>query len=157
MNLTDLTIHEAAAGLREKKFSSVELTRAALDRIQAVEPKLNAYITQTEELALQQAKEADARFEKNAPLSVIDGVPGSLKDVYCTAGVRTTAASKNLDNFTPPYDATTVKKLKDAGMVMLGKTNTDEYTCGASTESSFYGVTRNPWDTERVAGGSSGG
>jgi len=157
MNLFDLTIHDAADGLRAKKFSSVELTESCIERTNSVEKKLNSYITQTDATALQEAKEADARFSAGNPRGPLDGIPCAIKDVYCTKGVRTTAASKNLDDFVPPYDATTVKKLKAAGMVSLGKTNTDEYTCGGSTESSYYGVTRNPWDLERVAGGSSGG
>ncbi|MEK7523804.1 MAG: Asp-tRNA(Asn)/Glu-tRNA(Gln) amidotransferase subunit GatA [Patescibacteria group bacterium] len=156
MSLASLTIHEAAEGLRAKKFSAVELTAYCLERIKKLEPKLKSYTLVTGELALQQARELESRIrsQESSPLC---GIPMALKDVFCTSGVRTTACSNILKNFVPPYDATTVKKLKSAGMVLLGKTNTDEFTCGGSTETSCFGVTRNPWDLERVAGGSSGG
>ncbi|MBI5413664.1 Asp-tRNA(Asn)/Glu-tRNA(Gln) amidotransferase subunit GatA [Candidatus Peregrinibacteria bacterium] len=157
MNPSSLTIHEAAQALREKKISSLELTKDCLARIKKLEPKLNAYITVAEELALKQAKEADAVIAKGVPKSPLFGIPAALKDVFCTNGVRTTASSGVLKEFVPPYDATTVKKLKKAGMVLLGKTNTDEFTCGASTETSFFGTARNPWNTECTPGGSSGG
>lgn len=157
MNLSSLTIHEAAALLREKKISSHELTKACLERAHATNGALNAYVLMNDEGALQDAKKADEAFAMGVPKSQLAGVPVALKDVFCTEGVRTTACSNILKNFVPPYDATSVKKLKAAGMVLLGKLNTDEFTCGASTETSCFGVTRNPWDTERVAGGSSGG
>lgn len=156
MSLASLTIHEAAEGLRAKKFSCVELTEACLANIQAKEKNLNAFTLVDADGALKDAKERDAEGFSKAK-SPLFGVPVALKDVFCTAGVRTTACSNILKNFVPPYDATMVKKLKAAGMVLLGKTNTDEFMCGGSTETSCFGVTRNPWDSSRVSGGSSGG
>lgn len=155
MDLSALTIHEAAEDLRAKKFSSVEITNACLKKIKQWEPKINSFTCVTEELALAQAREADKNLK--SAKSPLYGIPAAIKDVFCTAGVQTTACSKILRNFVPPYDATIIKKLKTAGMVLLGKTNTDEFTCGASTETSCFGPTRNPWDTQRVPGGSSGG
>ncbi|MEK7528394.1 MAG: Asp-tRNA(Asn)/Glu-tRNA(Gln) amidotransferase subunit GatA [Patescibacteria group bacterium] len=154
--LHELTIHEAHEGLTKKKFSSKELAKAFLDRIKKVDPGINSYVlVRNEKEVLAEAEKADSSFTgKSNPLH---GVPCSLKDVFCTEGVRTTACSKMLENFVPPYDATSVRLLKKAGMVLLGKTNTDEFTCGGSTETSIFGVTKTPWDTERVAGGSSGG
>jgi aspartyl-tRNA(Asn)/glutamyl-tRNA(Gln) amidotransferase subunit A len=151
-----LTLHDAATGLARSEFSSVELTRAALDRIAAVDERINAFITVTEDLALEQAKRADERIAKgeSGPLT---GVPAAIKDVVCTEGVRTTAGSKILEPFVPPYDGTAITFLKEAGFVMIGKTNMDEFAMGSSGENSAYGVTRNPWDTDRVPGGSSSG
>src|SRR3989344_5343997 len=157
MSLAELTIHEAAEGLTAKKFSSAELTAACLVNIKSRDKELNAYTLVTEQSALASAREADSALAKGAAKNAIYGIPAALKDVFCTEGVRTSACSNILKNFVPPYDATTVKKLKAAGMVLLGKTNTDEFTCGASTETSCFGVTKNPWDSSRVSGGSSGG
>ncbi len=151
------TLAEAARGLREKKFSSVELTRSVLDQIAAKNDTLNAYLTVTEEEAMAAASEADQRFARGEALSMLDGIPAGVKDIFNTRGVRSSCASKILDNFVPPYDATSVSHLRRAGLTMVGKTNTDEFACGGSTEYSAYGVTRNPWDESRVAGGSSGG
>lgn len=155
--LSQLTIHEAASGLRAKKFSSVELTKACLEQIKNLEPKLHSFTLVTEEEALRQAQKADLDFSQGNVKNPLHGIPAALKDVFCTEGVRTTACSNILKNFVPPYDATCVKKLKAAGMVLLGKTNTDEFTCGGSTETSCFGPTKNPWDPSRVSGGSSGG
>lgn len=157
MSLNSLTIHEAANGLRAKKFSSTELTRACLQQIKTHGKNLNAYTSVTEDAALEAAKMADEKFARNEGKNILCGIPVALKDVFCTAGVRTTACSNILKDFVPPYDATAVKKLKSAGMVLLGKTNTDEFTCGASTETSCFGTSHNPWDTARTTGGSSGG
>lgn len=156
MKLNELTIQEAREGLKAKKFSSVELTKACLERIKAVEPKINAFVTVTEEQALRQAQDADAYIDQreNKPLL---GIPFSIKDNFCTKGIRTTAASKVLDDFIPPYDATVVSRLKNAGIVMLGKTNLDAWAHGSSTETSDYGTTKNPWNTNHLPGGSSGG
>ena len=161
MNLNELTITEAQEGLRQKKFSSVELTKACLEQIKVVEPKINAFVTVTKREALEQAKKADQTINSgtieqwnNLPLL---GIPLAIKDNFNTTGVKTTASSKVLDEYIPPYDATVVAKLKDAGMVMVGKTNMDAWAHGSSTETSDYGTTKNPWNTNHLPGGSSGG
>ncbi len=151
-----LTIHEAAELLRRREITSLELTRAVLDRIEETEPRLNAFITVTAELALQQAQDADHRLERDEG-HVLTGVPVAVKDIICTKGVRTTCGSRILEDFVPPYDATVVERLRQAGMVMVGKTNMDEFAMGSSGENSAFGPTRNPWDLERVPGGSSSG
>jgi len=152
----DKTLAELASGLDNGDFSSVELTQAYLDRINAEDSKYNSYITVTDEIALSQAKAADeARAAGNA--GAFTGLPIAQKDIFCTDGVRTSCASKMLDNFIAPYNATVVDKFNNAGAVMLGKTNMDEFAMGSSNESSFYGPSRNPWNTDCVPGGSSGG
>jgi aspartyl-tRNA(Asn)/glutamyl-tRNA(Gln) amidotransferase subunit A len=153
---TRLTIHEAHGLLKGKKLSSVELTRACLKRIKEVEPKLKALVSVTEELALKQAQAADQRIAKG-DIEPLTGIPVVLKDVLCTKGVKTTCSSKMLENFIPPYDATVVEKLNDCGAVTLGKANMDEFAMGSSTEHSAFFPTHNPWDLDRVPGGSSGG
>jgi aspartyl-tRNA(Asn)/glutamyl-tRNA(Gln) amidotransferase subunit A len=150
-----LTVSEVAEGLRKKEFSSVELTKGLLARISQLNPDIHAYVTLCEEEALKQAEEADANMAD--AVSPLYGVPMGLKDIFNTRGVRTTCCSNILKNFVPPYDASVVGRLRKAGMVMLGKLNMDEFACGSSTEHSCFGVTKNPWDFERVAGGSSGG
>jgi aspartyl-tRNA(Asn)/glutamyl-tRNA(Gln) amidotransferase subunit A len=152
----ELTLAELARGLENGDFSSTELTQAYLQRIKSLDGQYNAFITVTEEQALAQAKAADeARAAGKA--GALCGLPIAHKDLFCTQGVRTSSASKMLDNFVSPYDATIVSRLKNAGSVMLGKLNMDEFAMGSSNESSFYGAVRNPWDTDRVPGGSSGG
>ena len=151
-----LTVTELAAGLRAKRFSSVELTRHFLARIEQANPSLNAFVTVTAQRALQDAHAADRILSEGAggPLT---GVPMAHKDIFCTDGVLTTCGSRMLANFVAPYDATVVARLKNAGMVMLGKTNMDEFAMGSSNETSYFGPVRNPWDATKVPGGSSGG
>jgi len=158
MELYELSALQASNGLRKREFSSVELTGSQLERIRQIEPKIQAFVTITEEEALRAAKQADDRLAaegEQAPALL--GVPVAVKDNICTQGVRTTCSSKMLGNFIPPYDATVAVRMKNAGMVMLGKTNTDEFAMGSSTENSAYAPTHNPWDLARVPGGSSGG
>jgi len=151
-----LTIAEIVRGLREKQFSSVEITRHLLNRIQQLDGNYNSFITVTGELAQAQAAAADQRLAAgDAP--ALCGVPIAHKDIFCTSGVRTSCGSKMLDNFTPPYDATVVEKFNSAGAVTLGKTNMDEFAMGSSNETSYYGPVKNPWNTNCVPGGSSGG
>lgn len=156
-DLYSLTIEEAAKRLRAGEITPSELLESVITRIKEVEPKIKAYITETADIARKSAKESDARFEKGQPLSDLDGIPVALKDVFCTKGVKTTAASKILEDFVPAYSSTVVEKLEKAGAIMLGKVNTDEFTMGSSTENSAFGPSHNPWDTSRVPGGSSGG
>ena len=155
-SLHELTIHEALTGMRAGEFSSVELTNALLARIDAVDPQVQAYLTVTREVALRQAQAADDRRARGEEAPLL-GVPLAIKDVLATAGVQTTCGSKILQGFKPPYTATSVKRLEAAGAVMLGKVNCDEFAMGSSNENSGYFVTRNPWNLERVPGGSSGG
>lgn len=157
MDLTALTLHELADKLRKKEVSSALLTEAFLKRISLVEDKVKAFVTVSADEARKAAQEADARLAKGINLSPLTGVPISIKDIFCTKGVRTTCSSKILENFTPPFDATVVKKLKDAGAVILGKNNMDEFAMGSSTENSAFFPTKNPWALDRVPGGSSGG
>jgi aspartyl-tRNA(Asn)/glutamyl-tRNA(Gln) amidotransferase subunit A len=155
--LYQLTIHQAGKLLREHKISSVELTRAHLDRIRAVDDAVKAFTLVTEDLALQQAREADQRLKSGADLSPLTGIPLAIKDLICTQGIVTTCGSNMLKDFKPPYDATVMEKINATGAVMLGKTNMDEFAMGSSTEHSALFTTHNPWDLERAPGGSSGG
>ena len=150
------SLAELSVGLQSGKFSSVELTQFYLDRIAKYDGEINSFITVTDELALAMAKTADEQIA-NGSASALTGIPMAHKDIFCTDGVRTSAGSKVLDNFIAPYNATVVEKLKSAGMPMLGKTNMDEFAMGSSNENSYYGPCKNPWDLERVPGGSSGG
>jgi aspartyl-tRNA(Asn)/glutamyl-tRNA(Gln) amidotransferase subunit A len=151
-----LTAHAAHEALRRRELTSVELTQSVLERIAAVESRVHAYITVTADLALAQAREADARLAAGnaTPLT---GVPVAVKDLIVTKGIRTTAGSRMLENFVPPYDSHVYEQLRRAGAVMVGKANMDEFAMGSSTEHSAFGPTRNPWDLDRVPGGSSGG
>ena len=156
MSLHTLSIKELSEGLRAKRFSSRELTQHFLKRIETLDSKLNSLITVTADRALAQADAADARLA-SGDASGLTGIPLIQKDIFCTLGVRTSCASKMLDKFIAPYDATIVEKLDAAGMVMLGKANMHEFAMGSSNETSWYGAVKNPWDIERVPGGSSGG
>ena len=149
------TLSELAAGLRSKQFSSVELTRFFLARIQQHQ-HLNSFITVCEDSALAQAEQADKRLATD-DAAVLTGIPLAQKDIFCTLGSKTSCGSKMLDNFIAPYDATVIEKFNQVGAVMLGKLNMDEFAMGSSNETSFYGPVRNPWDTDCVPGGSSGG
>jgi len=155
-HLYELTIYAALDGLRAGDFSSVELTRSVLDRIEAIDDDIHAYLSVTAERALDEAARADQRRRQGNEAPLL-GVPLAIKDVLATAGVKTTCGSRILEHFVPPYTATAVERLEAAGMVLLGKTNTDEFAMGSSTEFSAFGVTHNPWNLERVSGGSSGG
>jgi aspartyl-tRNA(Asn)/glutamyl-tRNA(Gln) amidotransferase subunit A len=152
----NLTIAELAAGLRRGDFSSLELTRHFLARIDRLDSGLNSFITITAERALADAAAADTALARGEGGS-LTGIPLAHKDIFCTNGVRTSCGSRMLDNFVAPYDATVTQKLKAAGAVMIGKTNMDEFAMGSSNETSFYGPVKNPWDTAAVPGGSSGG
>jgi aspartyl-tRNA(Asn)/glutamyl-tRNA(Gln) amidotransferase subunit A len=155
-DMHQLTLAEIARALTDKQFSAEELTRSLLARIQQLDPQLNSFITVTEERALDQAKAADAR-RANGENGALLGAPIGHKDLFCTQGIRTSCGSKILDNFQAPYDATVVERLSAAGAVSLGKLNMDEFAMGSANESSYYGAVKNPWDTSRVPGGSSGG
>lgn len=161
MKLNELTIKEAKEGLKNKKFSSAEITTACLKQIKKHNKDLNAFITVCEKKALENARKAD-EIISNLTIEQFDnypllGIPFSMKDVYSTRGIRTTAGSKVLENYVPVYNATVYQKLIDAGAILLGKTNCDAWGHGSSTENSDFGITKNPWDTDFVAGGSSGG
>ncbi len=150
------TIVEISRDLAAKKYSSVELTQSYLQRIQKLDKTLNSFITLTAEQALIAAQNADQRRAQGETSSLL-GIPIAHKDIFCTKDIRTTCASKMLDNFISPYDATVVERFNTAGIISLGKTNMDEFAMGSSNETSFYGPVKNPWDISRVPGGSSGG
>ena len=156
MNPYDLTIHQAHELLKNGEISSVELTKAVLDRISQVEEKVHAFVTVTEDEALRQAEQADERIG-TGDFHPLTGVPALIKDNMCTRGIGTTCSSRMLEDFVPPYDATVVERLRQVGMVMVGKGNMDEFAMGSSNEHSAFFITSNPWDLSRVPGGSSGG
>lgn len=151
------TISELSKKLADKKISSVELTKEYLSRIKQYDSKLNSFITVTEEHALEQAGRADQKLASEKNHSPLLGIPIAQKDIFCTKNIKTTCASKVLDNFISPYDATVVEKFNHHGSIMIGKTNMDEFAMGSSNETSFYGSVSNPWDLNAVPGGSSGG
>ncbi|MBD0263896.1 MAG: Asp-tRNA(Asn)/Glu-tRNA(Gln) amidotransferase subunit GatA [Tolypothrix sp. Co-bin9] len=151
------SIRELHTQLIKKERSAVEITQEALDRIQALEPKLHSFLCVTAERALLQAREVDAKIAAGEEIGMLAGIPIGIKDNMCTKGIPTTCASRILENFVPPYESTVTQKLADADAVMVGKTNLDEFAMGGSTETSAYHLTANPWDLSRVPGGSSGG
>jgi len=157
MELTNTSITELHNLLINKKISSCELTKAFLDRIKKYDPAINSFITITEDLALERAQKADARIAAKNSLTPLTGIPIALKDLVVTKGIKTTCASKILSNFIPPYNATVTERLIGNGAVILGKLNMDEFAMGSSSENSFFGPVKNPWDTTRTPGGSSGG
>jgi aspartyl-tRNA(Asn)/glutamyl-tRNA(Gln) amidotransferase subunit A len=152
----DKTLAQLADDLAARRVSATELTEHHLERIERLDPQLNAFVTVTRDEAMAQAKAADKRLAAG-DATPLTGIPIAHKDLFCTQGVKTSCGSKILDNFISPYDATVVSRLKEAGAVMLGKTNMDEFAMGSSSETSYYGPVHNPWDHERVPGGSSGG
>ena len=154
MSIYTKTIAQLAQGLKDKEFSSVEITQHYLERIKKSD--LNAFITLTDEIAMKQAQTADDKIAAGTS-NMLTGIPYAHKDIFCTKGVKTSAGSKMLDNFISPYDATVSHQLNQADTVMLGKVNMDEFAMGSSNESSFYGAVKNPWDTNKIPGGSSGG
>ncbi len=157
MNYEKLSLSELRQKLDSKEISSVELTKYFLDRIKQQNPDLNAFITITEEEALRQAQDADEFMASEGQNFPLTGIPFAAKDLFCTHGIKTTAASKILENYIPPYDSTVISKLKDQKAVLLGKTNLDQFAHGSSGETSYFGATKNPWDKTRMPGGSSSG
>ncbi len=157
MELDRLTIHEAHELLLARKTTSVELTQAALERIRQTDPQIRAYVTVVEDLALEQARQADERLRAGKDVTLLTGIPFGVKDCLSTKGIRTTCSSRILENYVPPYNATVIERLSAAGAVLIGKQNMDEFGMGSSCENSAFFPTRNPWNLERVPGGSSGG
>ncbi|HWP45978.1 MAG TPA: Asp-tRNA(Asn)/Glu-tRNA(Gln) amidotransferase subunit GatA [Candidatus Limnocylindrales bacterium] len=158
MELCDYTIHELHEMMKRREITSRQITESVLSRIDQVENRIRAYITVLREEALEQASIIDQKLQRGEiPLTPLTGIPIAIKDLICTRGVLTTCAAKILHNFIPPYDATVIARLKQQNIVMIGKTNLDQFGMGSSTENSYYGITRNPWDLSRVPGGSSGG
>ncbi|WOB45080.1 Asp-tRNA(Asn)/Glu-tRNA(Gln) amidotransferase subunit GatA [Thermoleptolyngbya oregonensis NK1-22] len=151
------SIRELHQQLVRKERSAVEIATEALERVQALEPKLHSFISVTADRAIAQAQQVDAKIAAGEAIGLLAGIPIGIKDNLCTQGIRTTCGSRILENFVPPYESTVTQRLFDAGAVMVGKTNMDEFAMGSSTETSAYQVTANPWDLERVPGGSSGG
>jgi len=150
------TIKQIADALHNKEFSSEELVSSYLDRCETHNTDLNCFISLMPETAIAHARSAD-KIIQNGNAGPLTGIPLAHKDIFCINGTKTSCGSKMLDNFIAPYDATVVSKLNEAGMVTLGKTNMDEFAMGSTNETSFYGAVKNPWDTDRVPGGSSGG
>ncbi|MBU0981088.1 Asp-tRNA(Asn)/Glu-tRNA(Gln) amidotransferase subunit GatA [Patescibacteria group bacterium] len=156
-DLNWLSIKEANSGLKKKDFSSEDLVKACLRQLEETDKKLNNFVTVTEELALERARAVDKKIAQGEEIGVLEGVPAGIKDILNTREVRTTCSSKMLENFVPPYESTATARLLENGYVLLGKTNLDEFACGVSTERSAFGTSLNPWNTDCVAGGSSGG
>ena len=157
MGISELTALELGKEIKEKRISVREAVQASLERIHKYEDTVHAYVTLTEEAALAQADEIQKQIDDGTLTGPLAGVPMAIKDNICTEGIETTCSSKILRGFVPPYSAEAALNLKKAGAILLGKTNMDEFAMGSTTETSAYGVTRNPWDLEHVPGGSSGG
>ena len=156
MELNQLTIHELQEKIKNGETSAVKITQSVFQRIDAVEERVHSYIRLLKEDAMVAAVIADENIKKGE-IKPLTGIPIALKDIVCTKGIPTTCGSHILHNFVPPYNATVVEKLRDAGAVFVGKANMDEFAMGSSTETSYFGPTRNPWDLARIPGGSSGG
>jgi aspartyl-tRNA(Asn)/glutamyl-tRNA(Gln) amidotransferase subunit A len=156
LNLNTLDISRVVAGIQSREFSAEEYVSQILERIEKVEPKVNAFVT-VNKGAIERSREIDKKIRDGEPAGPLAGVTVSIKDNICTKAIKTTCASRMLENYVPPYDATVVRRLQDAGAIVIGKTNLDEFAMGSTTEFSSYGTTRNPWDISRVPGGSSGG
>jgi aspartyl-tRNA(Asn)/glutamyl-tRNA(Gln) amidotransferase subunit A len=157
LSLVELTAFEAGKKLASREISSKELTQAYINRINKLDDKIRAYIKILPDKALKMAEEADGKLSSGENITPLTGIPIALKDLICTKGITTTCGSKMLENFVPPYNSTVMEKLEAAGAVLLGKTNMDEFAMGSSTENSAFFPSLNPWDTDRVPGGSSGG
>ena len=157
VDLNYLSIKQAHELLKSKNVSAVELTQFYLDKIEKLDPKIKAVLTVVKDDAIAKAKKIDYKLQKGLDIGFLEGIPYTSKDMFLTKGVRTTAASRILDSYIPPYNATVVQKLDEAGAIMIAKVNQDEFAHGGSTENSAYGPTLNPWDESRVPGGSSGG
>ena len=156
MSLNELTVHDVHNKLVAGEVTAVEVLEAVYDRINAVDGTINAYISLMREGAYEAAEQADRDLSEGR-VKPLTGIPVAVKDILSTEGVRTTCGSRMLENFIPPYDATVIRRMKEAGAVLVGKTNMDEFAMGSSNETSYFGVTRNPWDLNRIPGGSSGG
>jgi aspartyl-tRNA(Asn)/glutamyl-tRNA(Gln) amidotransferase subunit A len=157
MELTELDLHEAASAISSGEISPVDLAQAYLNRIELIDPGLNCFLTVTTETALSAARQAEQEIQRGAYRGLLHGIPIALKDLYETRGIRTTAGSKFFTDYLPEADAFAVEKLQQAGTVLLGKLNMHEIALGVTNENPHYGVCRNPWDTRRISGGSSGG
>ena len=157
MNITELTVHELKEKLEKKELTSYEITKAYTDRIAEKEKDVQAFVTTLTDDALEKAKEMDKKIERGEAKSTFSGIPIGIKDNICTKGVKTTCSSKMLEDFIAPYDATVMDKINDEELINLGKLNMDEFAMGGSTEHSYFHVTRNPWNLNKVPGGSSGG
>lgn len=157
LELYNLSIYEIKEKIEKKEVKAVEVLGTVLERINNVESKVESYISLTEDLAFKKAKEVDEKIQNNKPLGMLAGIPMAIKDNICTEGILTSSASKMLENFIPPYSATVYEKLLLEDGVMLGKTNMDEFAMGSSTETSYYKKSKNPWDINKIPGGSSGG